>query len=277
MRDPLAAGRPRGNPRLRCRKINMVCKKGLSRNSGHARCVHSRPGPGDRRKSVESVLFPPSADSAVGLRRGRRRRCPSSEGDTLAMQAERPEGPMAAKFPQSYLRAAPGTGADRPRTTPDPRPDASAGWTSMSWCRRAATPDGPCLGAQRLARGARVDRRMSGAAPACVDGKRAAGGGRQRGARPWLAGHGHRGVSLDDRSGVFRVLCAQATPLPGAAVADCEPVAAHALELRIDGGGDRHAPCTRLLVCGVTRGDALRRAYRALSEMPGPVAVDRGS
>lgn len=93
--------------------------------------------------------------------------------------------------------------------------------------------------------------------------------------RGWQ-GMGTVAFSLDDRSGVFRVLCAQATPLPGAAVADCEPVAAHALELRIDGGGDRHAPCTRLLVCGVTRGDALRRAYRALSEMPGPVAVDRG-
>ena len=92
--------------------------------------------------------------------------------------------------------------------------------------------------------------------------------------RGWQ-GMGTVAFSLDDRSGVFRVLCAQATPLSGAAVADCEPVAAHALELRIDGGGDRHAPCTRLLVW-VTRGDALR-AYRALSEMPGPVAVDRGS
>ena len=156
---------------------------------------------------------------------------------------------MAAKFPQSYLRAAPGTGADRPRTTPDPRPDASAGWTSMSWCRRAATPDGPCLGAQRLAR-ARVLIAECPAPhlPASMESALRAVAASVARDRGWQ-GMGTVAFSLDDRSGVFRVLCA-GHALPGAAVADCEPVAAHALELRIDGGGDRHAPCTRLLVCG---------------------------
>ncbi|BEG76085.1 BPTD_3102 family carboxylase-like protein [Achromobacter xylosoxidans] len=92
--------------------------------------------------------------------------------------------------------------------------------------------------------------------------------------RAWQ-GMGTVAFSLDDRSGVFRVICAESRPQSGAAVADFEPVAAHALEVRIDGCADRHKPCTRLLVCGATRGEALRRAYRALSEMPGPAGVDR--
>ncbi|MBB1628721.1 BPTD_3102 family carboxylase-like protein [Achromobacter sp. UMC71] len=88
-------------------------------------------------------------------------------------------------------------------------------------------------------------------------------------------GMGTVAFSLDDRSGVFRVICAESQPRSGAAVADFEPVAAHALEVRIDGCADRQKPCTHLLVCGATRGEALRRAYRALSEMPGPAGVDR--
>ncbi|AMG38628.1 MULTISPECIES: BPTD_3102 family carboxylase-like protein [Achromobacter] len=92
--------------------------------------------------------------------------------------------------------------------------------------------------------------------------------------RAWQ-GMGTVAFSLDDRSGVFRVIRAEAQPRSGAAVADFEPVAAHALEVRIDGCADRHMPCTHLLVCGATRGEALRRAYRALSEMPGPAGVDR--
>lgn len=92
--------------------------------------------------------------------------------------------------------------------------------------------------------------------------------------RGWQ-GMGTVAFALDDRSGVFRVTDAEARAHAGAAVADCEPVAAHALEVRIDGCVDRRLPCTRLLVCGATRGEALRRAYRALSEMPGPAGVDR--
>ncbi|MCY1369019.1 hypothetical protein D9M69_560360 [compost metagenome] len=74
---------------------------------------------------------------------------------------------------------------------------------------------------------------------------------------------------------MFRVISAEAQAHSGAAMADCEPVAGHALEVRIDGCVDRRLPCTRLLVCGATRGEALRRAYRALSEMPGPAGIDR--
>jgi acetyl/propionyl-CoA carboxylase alpha subunit len=92
--------------------------------------------------------------------------------------------------------------------------------------------------------------------------------------RGWQ-GMGTVAFALDDRSGVFRVIDAQAQAHAGTAVHDCEPVAAHALELRIDGCVDRRLPCTRLLVCGATRGEVLRRAYRALSEMPGPAGVDR--
>lgn len=92
--------------------------------------------------------------------------------------------------------------------------------------------------------------------------------------RGWQ-GMGTVAFALDDRSGVFRVIDAEARAHDGAAVADCEPVAAHALEVRIDGCVDRRLPCMRLLVCGATRGEALRRAYRALSEMPGPAGVDR--
>ena len=181
---------------------------------------------------------------------------------------------MAAKV--STVISSGGARNRRGQTTPDPRPDASAGWTSMSWCRRAATPTGRAW-ERSVWREARVLIAECPAPhlPASMESALRAVAASVARDRGWQ-GMGTVAFSLDDRSGVFRVLCAQAT-LPGAAVADCEPVAAHALELRIDGGGDRHAPCTRLLVCGVTRGDALRRAYRALSEMPGPVAVDRGS
>ena len=93
--------------------------------------------------------------------------------------------------------------------------------------------------------------------------------------RGWQ-GAGTVSFSLDDRSGVFRVIDAQAqahahtTP-----VAEHELLAAHVLEVRIDGCGDRRLPCTHLMVCGATRGEVLRRAYRALSELPGPAGVDR--
>lgn len=93
--------------------------------------------------------------------------------------------------------------------------------------------------------------------------------------RGW-EGMGTVAFSLDDRSGVFRVTGAQAQPTAaGAPFAGHDPDAAHALEMRIDGCVDRRLPCTRLLVCGATRGETLRRAYRALSEMPGPAGVDR--
>ncbi|MNJ73297.1 hypothetical protein D3C77_700760 [compost metagenome] len=61
----------------------------------------------------------------------------------------------------------------------------------------------------------------------------------------------------------------------GAIAASPDALGAHALEMRIDGCVDRRLPCTRLLVYGATRGEALRRAYRALSEMPGPAGIDR--
>ncbi|WMD20110.1 hypothetical protein RAS12_26430 [Achromobacter seleniivolatilans] len=92
--------------------------------------------------------------------------------------------------------------------------------------------------------------------------------------RGWQ-GMGTVAFSLDDRSGVFRVIGAEAQPHSGATVDSHEPGAAHALEVRIDGCVDRRLPCTRLLVCGATRGEVLRRAYRALSEMPGPAGTDR--
>lgn len=92
--------------------------------------------------------------------------------------------------------------------------------------------------------------------------------------RGWL-GMGTVAFALDDRSGVFRVIGADAQPHSGSAVVSHDPDNAHALEMRIDGCVDRRLPCTRLLVCGATRGEALRRAYRALSEMPGPAGVDR--
>lgn len=92
--------------------------------------------------------------------------------------------------------------------------------------------------------------------------------------RNWQ-GMGAVAFSLDDRSGVFRVIGAEAQPHAGSIVASPDAVGAHALEMRIDGCVDRRLPCTRLLVCGDTRGEALRRAYRALSEMPGPAGTDR--
>lgn len=97
--------------------------------------------------------------------------------------------------------------------------------------------------------------------------------------RGWQ-GMGTVAFGLDDRSGVFRVIgadCqAQHSEAHRSAVAPShDPADAHALEMRIDGCVDRRLPCTRLLVRGATRGEALRRAYRALSEMPGPAGVDR--
>ena len=93
--------------------------------------------------------------------------------------------------------------------------------------------------------------------------------------RGWQ-GMGTVAFSLDDRSGVFRVLCAQATPCRARRwpIANLSPRMRSNCASTVAGTAMRRA---RLLVCGVTRGDALRRAYRALSEMPGPVAVDRGS
>ena len=141
------------------------------------------------------------------------------------------------------------SGARNRRGPPiDPRPDASAGWTSM------VPPGGDPLTGRAWERSvwreARVliAERPAPHLPASMESALRAVAASVARDRGWQ-GMGTVAFSLDDRSGVFRVLCAQATPLPGAAVADCEPVAAHALELRIDGGGDRHAPCTRLL-CG---------------------------
>lgn len=89
-------------------------------------------------------------------------------------------------------------------------------------------------------------------------------------------GAGTVSFSLDDRSGVFRVIDAQAhASAHTMPVSDHEPIAPHVLEIRIDGCGDRRLPCARLMVCGATRGEVLRRAYRALSELPGPAGVDR--
>lgn len=92
--------------------------------------------------------------------------------------------------------------------------------------------------------------------------------------RGWQ-GTGAVAFSLDDRSGVFRVISADVQPHAGAIAASPDALGAHALEMRIDGCVDRRLPCTRLLVYGATRGEALRRAYRALSEMPGPAGIDR--
>ena len=142
----------------------------------------------------------------------------------------------------------------------------------MSWCRRAATLTGRAW-ERSVWREARVLIAECPAPhlPASMESALRAVAASVARDRGWQ-GMGTVAFSLDDRSGVFRVLCAQATPLSGAAVADCEPVAAHALELRIDGGGDRHAPCTPAGVwC-----DARRRPAARLSGLVGNARPGRG-
>ena len=247
----------------------MVCKRDYRAILGGACCVHSRPGPGDRRKSVGFSPFPPSADSAVGLRRGRRRRCPSSEGDTLAMQAERPEGPMAAKVSTVISSG----GARNRRGPPTDHAGPAAGRERRLDIHVVVPPGGdPCLGSAASGAGARVDRRMSGAAPARVDGKRAAGGGPPvwratvagRAWAPWR----FRWMTAAACSG-----CCAPRPRPvgrgGGRLRTCRRAC---LELRIDGGGDRHAPCTPAGVWG----DARRRPAARLSGLVGNARPGRG-
>jgi acetyl/propionyl-CoA carboxylase alpha subunit len=87
-------------------------------------------------------------------------------------------------------------------------------------------------------------------------------------------GMGTIGFALDDRSGMFRVIETRLHTEPSIMVSQYETLAAHALEVRIDDVRQDGRWPLYLLVCGVTRGEALRRAYRALSEMASPASTD---
>ncbi len=81
--------------------------------------------------------------------------------------------------------------------------------------------------------------------------------------RGWL-GLGTVVFSLDDESGQFRLIEATLQGRSGKA-ALMEPLAAHALEVGIGACAASGRPGANLLVWGVTRGDALRRAAARLS------------
>ena len=159
---------------------------------------------------LESVLLRPTAPSDC---RGRRRRCPSSEGDTLAMQAERPGGAYGCKSFHSHIfgrRQEPARTAHGPRRTRG-RTRAQAGHP----CRGAAGRR-PLTGRaweRSVWREARVLIAECPAPhlPASMESALRAVAASVARDRGWQ-GMGTVAFSLDDRSGVFRVLCAQATP-----------------------------------------------------------------
>lgn len=91
--------------------------------------------------------------------------------------------------------------------------------------------------------------------------------------RGWL-GLGTVVFSLDDESGLFRLIEAKLQGRSGKA-ALMEPLAAHALEVGIGACAASGRPGANLLVWGVTRGDALRRAYQAIGDMPGLAVPER--
>ncbi|MFQ1063467.1 BPTD_3102 family carboxylase-like protein [Bordetella trematum] len=91
--------------------------------------------------------------------------------------------------------------------------------------------------------------------------------------RGWM-GLGTVVFSLDDDSGLFRLIEATLQPSSGKA-ALMEPLAAHALEVHIGACAALGRPGANLLVWGTTRGDALRRAYKAITDMPGLVVPER--
>ncbi|AZY48087.1 BPTD_3102 family carboxylase-like protein [Bordetella avium] len=91
--------------------------------------------------------------------------------------------------------------------------------------------------------------------------------------RGWL-GLGTVVFSLDDESGLFRMIEALPHGRIGKA-ALMEPMAAHALEVGIGACAASGRPGANLLVWGVTRGDALRRAYQAIGDMPGLAVPER--
>lgn len=74
--------------------------------------------------------------------------------------------------------------------------------------------------------------------------------------------------SLDAGTGMFRMReCAQ-LPQPAAAErVEFVSGNCHLLQLRLEGKRNAARRGATLLVCGVTRGDALRRAYQAVSQM----------
>ncbi|OZI38783.1 hypothetical protein CEK29_19970 [Bordetella genomosp. 5] len=92
--------------------------------------------------------------------------------------------------------------------------------------------------------------------------------------RGWR-GLGTVAFSLDDATGMFRVLEAalQHDTDEGAGV--LEPISAHTLDVRIGACVASGRPDAHLVVCGTTRGDALRRAYQAIGDMPGLAVPER--
>ncbi|AHV94457.1 BPTD_3102 family carboxylase-like protein [Bordetella holmesii] len=91
--------------------------------------------------------------------------------------------------------------------------------------------------------------------------------------RGWL-GLGTAVFALDDQSGQFRLIEATLQGRRGKA-ALMEPMAAHALEVGIGACAASGRPGTSLLVWGSTRGEALRRAYQAIGDMPGLAVPER--
>lgn len=86
--------------------------------------------------------------------------------------------------------------------------------------------------------------------------------------------------SLDDCSGLFQVIAAtqrfwSGGVLPVGALPEWESRNGHALIVRMDAGGDSGRPDLSWLFCGATRGDALRRAYDALSALTQHPSADR--
>lgn len=80
--------------------------------------------------------------------------------------------------------------------------------------------------------------------------------------------------ALDDESGLFRLIEATLQGRSGKA-ALLEPLAAHALEVSIGACAASGRPGANLLVWGVTRGEALRRAYQTIGDMPGLAVPSR--
>ncbi|WP_459615710.1 BPTD_3102 family carboxylase-like protein [Bordetella sp. 2513F-2] len=91
--------------------------------------------------------------------------------------------------------------------------------------------------------------------------------------RGWQ-GLGTVSFSLDSDSGQFRVMQVQRPCRYAGARPTLEPLAPHVLDLQI-GARRGHAPAAHLLVCGSTRGDALRRAYFAVARMRALPAGER--
>ncbi|OZI28774.1 hypothetical protein CEG14_22800 [Bordetella genomosp. 1] len=92
--------------------------------------------------------------------------------------------------------------------------------------------------------------------------------------RRWR-GMGTVSFSLDDATGMFRLLDACVEQHTDAPACMLEPLAPHTLDVRIGACVASGRSGAHLVVYGVTRGDALRRAYQAIGDMPGLAMPDR--